>query len=688
MVIVLNSTISAEERNRVKDFLATNNFKTNEIIGEEATIIAAVGKLNVDPREVEILPGVERVIPISKPYKMASREFKPENTIIEVPTNRGQILRIGGQRIIAAAGPCAVESREQMMTIAARISSGGACMLRGGAYKPRTSPYSFQGLGEEGLIILKEAGDKFGMPIVTEVVAAEYLPVMEKHGVDVYQVGARNMQNFELLKKLGALKKPVFLKRGLSATIDEWLMSAEYLLANGTNDVVLVERGIRTYEKATRNTLDLSAIPVLRGMTHLPIIVDPSHAVGIRDKVPPMGLAAIAAGADGIIVEVHCNPNKAMSDGAQSLYPEQFDKLMHDIEALAPVVGKSVTHLSRIARIAAANEGTAAGGSTRAAASASANLSASAGNSAGANPSASEHEGIVCAYSGKKGAYAEQAIARYFDGAVQPMAVDSFREIFNAVAEGKADYGMVPIENTLAGSVYENYDNLSQFEDVSIIGSVHLRIQHALLAKEGASLDSIKAVYSHPQAFSQCSRFLEQHKNWERVTCVSTATAAAQVAESNSKDCAAIASNLNASYYNLQMLAESIEDDPANFTRMVIIAANHFSDEQKTRALIEACRAAAGRNENMASLTFAVKNEPGALYKCLGVFEEHKFNLTRLESRPVAGQPWQYRFYADGEIGESSTNTESYIKEIMDALKQHVTEVRLLGIYAEAMKAS
>ena len=227
------------------------------------------------------------------------------------------------------------------MAVAERVAAAGAVMLRGGAFKPRTSPYAFQGLGEEGVKILRQAGDAFGLPISTEIVSAEHIPIMRDY-VDVLQIGARNMQNFELLKKVGALGKPVILKRGLSATIEEWLMAAEYLLASGTDNVILCERGIRTYEKATRNTLDLSAIPVVRSLTHLPVIVDPSHGVGIRDKVPPMGLAAVVAGADGIIVEVHCNPEKALSDGAQTLYPEQFEKLMRDIDVLAPVVGKEV----------------------------------------------------------------------------------------------------------------------------------------------------------------------------------------------------------------------------------------------------------------------------------------------------------------------------------------------------------
>ena len=345
MVIVLKKDISDLDKNHIIEFLTEKKFRINEIAGEEETILGAVGKLSIDPREVEILSGVACVIPISKPYKMASREFKKDDTVVQIPNNRGQIIKVGGLRVSVIAGPCAVESREQIMAAAKAVSSSGAVMLRGGAYKPRTSPYAFQGMGEEGLKILKEAGDLYGMPVVTECVSADHLPAMKKFGIDVIQIGARNMQNFELLKKVGATNIPVILKRGISATIEEWLMAAEYLLSSGSENVILCERGIRTYEKATRNTLDLSAIPVLRSLTHLPIIVDPSHALGIRDKIPPMGLAGIAAGADGLIVEVHCCPEKAFSDGAQSLYPEQFEKMMRDIQVLAPVVGKEVSRL-------------------------------------------------------------------------------------------------------------------------------------------------------------------------------------------------------------------------------------------------------------------------------------------------------------------------------------------------------
>lgn len=646
MVIVLKKDISIEEKHNLANFLGENNFKTNEVNGEEKTIIAAVGKLKIDPREVELQPGVESVIPISKPYKMASREFQPQNSVIEIPNNKKQIIRVGGQRIISIAGPCAVENREQMMSIAKEIANSGACMLRGGAYKPRTSPYSFQGLGEEGLILLKEAGDKYGLPVVTEVVASEYLQVMEDRGVDVYQVGARNMQNFELLKKLGKLNKPVILKRGLSATIEEWLMSAEYLLSSGTDKVILCERGIRTYEKATRNTLDLSAIPILRGLTHLPIIVDPSHAVGIRDKIPPMGLAAIASGADGIIVEVHNCPEKALSDGPQALLPQQFDKLMRDIEALAPVVGKSVIHIR--------NEN----------------------NSLPTSVDATENKPnkIRCAFSGKQGAYAEQAIGRYFDSDAEALSVDSFRGVFQAVADGRAEYGMIPIENSLAGSIYDNYDNLSNFEDISIVGAIHLRIQHSLLGVKGATLDTIKRVYSHPQGHSQCVKLLSEHNDWEKIASSSTSTAAKFVADSKSVENAAIASSINSKYYDLEIIQEAIEDDPRDYTRFVVIAANHFIKENSYDSLVP----------NKASFMFCVKNETGALYNCLGVFQKNNLNLTRLESRPIAGQPWKYWFYADAEIPSSEQKSKEYIENILNELNGSAEQIRLLGVYSEA----
>ncbi len=647
MVIVLKKDSTEEQKQNVRQFLQEKNFKINEIVGEEDTVIAAVGKVSMDIKDVELLPGVSNVIPISKPFKLASREFKKDNTIIEIPNNRGQVIRVGGQHIVSIAGPCAVESREQMMEIASYVAASGAVMLRGGAFKPRSSPYSFQGLGEEGLKYLKEAGEKFGLPVVTEIVSESLIPLMKDY-VDVYQIGARNMQNFDLLKKVGAIGKPVILKRSYTATLEELLMSAEYLLSSGTDDVILCERGIRTFEHATRNTLDISAVPVLKSLTHLPIIVDPSHAVGIRDKVPPMGLASIASGADGIIVEVHNHPEKALSDGAQSMLPTQFDKMMHDIEALAPVLGKSVAHIrEQNTSIVNSNESNANSGK------------------------------IVCAYSGKKGAYAEQAISRYFDEHdVVAKAVDSFEEIFQNVVDGKADYGMVPIENSLAGSVFQNYDNFSRFEDVSIVGAVTLNIRHALLGVKGATLVDVKNIYSHPQALMQCKRFLDNHKEWNHVDAASTATATQIVSEKNSKENAAIASAVNASIYNLEILAEDIENDPGNFTRFVVIQANHTTKSSGARE--------ANMTPNMASFIFKTKNEPGALYKVLGVLNECGLNMTRLESRPILGQPWRYWFYADAEINKP--NSYEYVHSLMEKLSDRVEEIRLLGVYSELGK--
>jgi len=646
MVIVLEKNIRDDDKQRIRTFLEKNSLRVNEIAGEEETIFGAVGRVGIDPRDVEILPGVQRVIPISKPYKMASREFKRDNTVVNV---RG--VKIGGNRVTVIAGPCAVESREQMMESAARVAESGAVMLRGGAYKPRTSPYAFQGMGEEGVKILREAGDAWGLPVVTEIVSADHIPAMIDY-VDVYQIGARNMQNFELLKKVGALGRPVILKRGLSATIEEWLMAAEYLLASGTEDVILCERGIRTYEKATRNTLDLSAIPILRSLTHLPIIVDPSHAVGIRDKVPPMALAAIAAGADGLIVEVHPCPECALSDGAQSLYPEQFEKMMRDIEVLAPVVGRAVSRRSvPKSGIGAAGKAQAPGVTT--------SLSGP----------------VVCAYSGGRGAYAEEAIKRFFDDEATALSTPNFREVINAVLDGRAALGMLPIENSLAGSVYENYDNLARFEDIEIVGAVTLRIQHSLLAVKGSSLDEIASVYSHPQGLAQCDEFLSRYPNWKHIETDSTSAAAELVSLSGDRTRAAIASESAAGIYRLEALKSGIETNPRNYTRFVIIA----------RAGEIVCD-----NPNHASVIFSVNNEPGALHSALGLFMKNGLNLTKLESRPIQGEPWRYRFYANVSLPEGVSSSVVSGERIRTALAEMekisqdngiVQGVRVLGLY-------
>ncbi|HZK20547.1 MAG TPA: 3-deoxy-7-phosphoheptulonate synthase [Treponemataceae bacterium] len=657
MIIVLEKNIQKTAKENLKTFLECNHFHVNEIEGEEETVIGAVGHLSIDPREVEVLPGVARVIPISKPYKMASREYKRDNTIVQITNNRNQIIRIGGTRLTTIAGPCAVEGAQQIMDAAKAVSAAGAVMLRGGAYKPRTSPYSFQGLGEEGVAFLKKAGDAYGLPVVTEIVAAEHLPIMIKYGVDCLQVGARNMQNFELLKKIGATGKPVILKRGISATIEEWLMAVEYLLSSGTKDVILCERGIRTYEKATRNTLDLSAIPVVKGLTHLPVIVDPSHAVGIRSKVPPMALAAVAAGADGIIVEVHTQPDKAFSDGAQSLYPEQFDKLMRDIDVLAPVVNKETTRIRCV----------------------------SLNSSVCSMQNTTKTAKTICAYSGSRGAYAEQAIMHYFDGEVTAKPCANFREVFQEVNNGNADCGMIPIENSLAGSVYENYDNMLRFQDISIAGSLKLRIEHSLIANKGASIDGIKTVYSHPQGLAQCADFLAKYPAWEQVECASTTAAVKTVAQKGSADVAAIASvqAINQMYNEkkLDVLKCGIESDPRNYTRFSVVS---FSDDSKQSPVLQNI-SQASNGQKMASFAFIAENRSGALYECLGVFTKFSLNLTRLESRPVHGQPWRYMFYADVELGKDyeKENKQDVLLNVQEKLAKTAHEVHLLGVYTE-----
>jgi 3-deoxy-7-phosphoheptulonate synthase len=294
-----------------------------------------------DFSQIESVPGVEQVVPITKAYKMVSREFHPQNTIVNVNG-----VAVGGDRFVVMAGPCAVENRDQVMTAARAVRDGGASILRGGAFKPRTSPYSFQGLGEEGLRILLAAKRETGLPVVTEVISPDLVPLVSEYA-DMLQIGARNMQNYALLEACGKIRKPVLLKRGMMSTVEELLMAAEYILSNGNQQVILCERGIRTFENATRNTLDISAVPVIKRNSHLPIIVDPSHAAGHTDFVIPLALAAVAAGADGIIVEVHPCPETAWCDGVQSLSLDKFEEMMEKIRVLADAMGRSLPAVTR-----------------------------------------------------------------------------------------------------------------------------------------------------------------------------------------------------------------------------------------------------------------------------------------------------------------------------------------------------
>ena len=337
MIVVTEHGASDKQIEEIIRVLNEHGFDVHRSTGVQQTVLGAIGvHPEFDHRQIQLLPGVAEVLRITEQYKLASRAFKREGSVFDVGG-----VKIGGNQVVVMAGPCSVESEKQIFTIAKLVAESGARILRGGAFKPRTSPYTFQGLGEQALQFLRSAADAYKLQVVTEVMDRSQIDLVEKYA-DILQIGARNMQNYTFLKDLGRASKPVLLKRGLSATIEEWLMSAEYILAGGNHQVILCERGIRTFETATRNTLDIGAIPVVQKKSHLPVIADPSHAIGIRDKVIPMARACVAAGADGIIVEVHHDPDHALSDGAQSLFPDQFSQMMKEVRMIAEAIGRSI----------------------------------------------------------------------------------------------------------------------------------------------------------------------------------------------------------------------------------------------------------------------------------------------------------------------------------------------------------
>ncbi|GHU25185.1 hypothetical protein FACS1894164_13720 [Spirochaetia bacterium] len=637
MIVILSQSASAHDQELIRIYLKDRGFGIREQTLGEDSIMKAIGKGVVDMKELSLLPGVERVAATSKPYELVSRDTTPEDSIVTVGG-----VAIGGSRITVIAGPCAVESRSQILETAALVRESGAVILRGGAYKPRTSPYAFQGLGMEGLEYLKEAGESYGMPVVTEVVSPEFADSM-KDLTDMFQIGARNMQNFELLKKIGSIGKPVLLKRGASATIEEWLLSAEYLLASGTKDVVLCERGIRTFETYTRNTLDISAIPVVRELSHLPVIVDPSHAVGIRAKVAPVALAAIAAGANGLTIEVHPRPDEALSDGPQSLYGDQFERLMRDIEALSPVVGKELLRTPRK------------------------NISTPVVTIQG-----QPLENDTVAFSGESGAYAEQALMRAFGDNAPRISASSFAGVFDAVLSGNAGFGIVPIENSLAGSIHENYDLLVRYPDITIVGELKLRIIHCLIACVGADIDSINIIRSHPQGFAQCRDFLNKHPDWQLEPYNDTAGAVASIARTGATKVAAIAGESAAKIHGLTVLKTGIETNPLNYTRFVIIA-RKTGQETPPPSMPGAA--------NKASLVFSVPDKPGSLFACLKILSDHGLNLSKLESRPIPGHPWSYQFYVDVSIPEASDAFPS----AMEHLLGNTEDFHFLGTYRASL---
>lgn len=625
MILVLEKGITQDQKGNLRSILFKEGCVVREMTEAGQNIIGAVGKVGKDIDFFEKLPGVAKVIPISTSFKLVSRQMHPEDTLVQI----GDVV-VGGERIAVIAGPCAIESREQAITIAWEVRRYGAVMFRGGAFKPRTSPYSFQGMGEEGLKILAEVRETTGLRVVTEITSTEQADMMMKY-VDAVQVGARNMQNFELLKCVGRIGKPVILKRGLSSTIEEWLMSAEYILSEGNDHVILCERGIRTFEPYTRNTLDLSAIPVLKNLTHLPVIIDPSHATGIREKVIPMARAAIAAGADGLMIEVHHNPDEALSDGAQSLYPKQFGQLTRDIYVIAPVIGKqldfnyldkaaAVDHLSRV-------NGT---GKQRA------------------------------AFLGEMGTFSHKACTQYFGDQVTAVPAPSFKTIFEGIKNGEVDFGIVPVENSLTGSIHENYDLLLEY-NLKIVGEITLRIIHHLIGKPGVEIENIKRVLSVSMAFQQCRQFLERHDGWELVMVKDTAGAVKAVSEAQSMTDAAIASKEAAAIHGMEVIAEGIETNPRNYTRFVIISAGQFQKGPRSKS----------------SIIFSTGNQPGALFEVLKIYADHGVNLVKLESRPIHGKPWEYMFYVDLEADAESKE----FAPILDLLKAKTDYLKVLGSY-------
>jgi 3-deoxy-7-phosphoheptulonate synthase len=626
MIIVLQSDITPAQLASLQSRLERRKLQTRLIDGAERKVLAVIGSVDADTAELAMLEGVSEVIRVGRPYKLASREAHKETSTVRIGPN----VVIGGPQLVVMAGPCSVESREGLLDIARKVKEAGANVLRAGAFKPRSSPYAFQGMGREGLEILAEARELYGLPIVTEVMSPAQVELVCEFA-DLLQIGARNMQNFELLKAVAEARKPVLLKRGLSATIEEFLMSAEYVLAGG-NQVILCERGIRTFEPSTRNTLDLSAVPVIRSLSHLPIIVDPSHGTGHRNFVASMALAGVAAGADGLMIEVHPNPPEAMSDGAQSLYPGQFAKVMRDVAAIAPVVGRHHGGYQPVrskATAAASND--------------------------------------LVAYQGEPGAFSEAASRRFFGAAVQTVPCRNFYETFRTVSSGQTRYALLPLENSLGGSIHQNYDLLLEHPDLTIVGEVHLRVVHNLIANPGVVVDDIRRVYAHPQAAAQCEEFLRTHPDWEVVNLNDTAGSVRHVKDHGLRDAAAIASAQAAKLLEMEVLAEGIETHPRNFTRFV--------------ALTRVDSATPDLGADKVSVVLETDHSPGALSRVLEILSARQVNLVKLESRPIPGKPWQYLFYVDLLRPTEGALLEQALAEVAEVCPMY----RCLGTYRSAV---
>jgi 3-deoxy-7-phosphoheptulonate synthase len=627
MIIVLKPGLSEGELRGIEDAVRRAGGSPVLVEGRERSVVAVIGGGKLDPAQFGMLPGVSQAMRVGQPYKLASREVKNEDSVVHVGG-----VAVGGDQVVVMAGPCAVENRKMLLESAQKLAALGVTVLRGGAYKPRTSPYSFQGHGEDALKCLAEARELTGMKVVTEVMSPDKVEVVARYA-DILQIGARNMQNFDLLKECAQIRKPVLLKRGLSATIEEWLQSAEYVLSAGKNrDVILCERGIRTFETATRNTMDLNAIPVLHEKTHLPVIIDPSHGTGVRGYVRPLALAGIAAGADGVMIECHPEPEKALSDGPQSLTFELVERLLRDLEAIAPVVGKRL------------------------------DLSVKRPLLPSSKPSKRAHASEAVAFQGEPGAFSEKAARQYFGDRVKTSPSSSFREVFEKVVRGDVALGIIPVENTLGGSIHQNYDLLLEF-DVQIVGETKLRVVHNLIANRGVGIERIRRIYAHPQAAAQCERLLRSHPQWQVLQVYDTAGSVKMIKEEKLLDAAAIASAEAARHFEMEILRQGIESDPRNYTRFIVIS-----------------RESSARSGGKVSLVFAAENRPGALFRVLEVFSRRNVNLSKLESRPIPGRPFEYMFTVDliGDVHDKS------VAAALKDLKEHVTFHKVLGCYAPA----
>ncbi len=627
MIAVFVRKLTQEEKGEFTRSLGEMRFLPFYLDTLDATLLVTEEKIPLEKLTGQRL--VERVVETGTPYQLAHRSFRPEGTEFTVGG-----VEIGRENLTVIAGPCAVESEEQILRTAESVRRLGAHLLRGGAYKPRTSPYSFQGMGEKALEFLARARELYGLPVVTEATSPENAAIVAQYA-DVVQIGARNMQNFELLKTVGRLGKPVLLKRGMSATVEDLLMAAEYILSLGNFRVILCERGIRSIERLTRNTLDLTAIPLIKELSHLPVIVDPSHGTGLREKVIPMARSAVACGADGVMVEVHPDPDRALSDGPQSLSFDGFRHLMNELSVIGVLVGKELTRASAIPE-QFKQEGRPA-----------------------------QKEKVSVAFLGSAGSFSSQVARRTFGREMQPFSSTNFREVFKSVSTGKTNFGVVPLENTITGSIHANYDLLLDYSDMFVVGERFVRVSQHLGVFPGTTLENIQVLFAHPQGFAQCGSFLERMEGVKVLNVGNTEEAARRAAEFG-KGAACISSDEAITRHALKLLEEEIEDNPRNFTRFIILSRNFSPSVQ----------------DDKVSCFFTVANLPGSLFAVLKIFAERGVNLLKLESRPQPGKPWEYLFYVDWE----GNLVEERFRMMLEELERSTSFFRVLGSYRNLWK--